>query len=199
MNTEDIADGICSIHGELSESTNFRITPEHIIVDKCLVHHGLKDKDPVSRMRFLRKSDMSLLTASDYKNLPNADSAHQSEYESFLPVKLMQCKLRIFCRDSSEEICNLMTHQFEQVRFTCYFVWKSTHSCEKWFDDVCAELKMTDDGLYEGDYNVLTQENSDSEDDFDNAVSPRRLARPSQPMSITPPNHRTNTSYLDAT
>lgn len=120
MTTKEIAEAICCVKGELNQKTNFRITPEHIIVDKCQLHHGQRDKDPVSCMHFLRKVDMNQLTTSDCNDLPFADGVSQAEYESFLPRKLMQCKLRIFCRDSSEDICNLLAHQFEQVRVASY-------------------------------------------------------------------------------
>jgi hypothetical protein len=117
MKEQKIAEAICCVKGQLNDKTDFRITPELFIVDKCRLHHGQEDNDPVSRMHFLQKVDMTLLSTSKYEDLPFADSVSQSEYESFLPRKLMQCKLRIFCRDSSEEICNLLAHQVEQVRF----------------------------------------------------------------------------------
>lgn len=118
MSTKDIADEICALRGSHDDAADSRITPEVIIVDKCQVHHGLKDKDPVSRMRFLRKSAMNMLSTPDYRNLPDASLVDQSEYESFLPVKLIQYKIRIYSRDSSEEICSLLQHQFEQVRYS---------------------------------------------------------------------------------
>lgn len=115
MSSDQIEASICSLQGRHADAGDAKVSRDDIIVDKCQMHHGLKDRDPVSRMRFLAKPDMNLLSAKNYLDLPTANQVDQSEYESFLPIKLMQRSLRIYSRDSSEQKCELLTHQLEQV------------------------------------------------------------------------------------
>jgi hypothetical protein len=64
-------------------------------------------------------------------------------------------------------------------------------------------MEMTDDSIDQGDYNVLTQDDADAEEDYEYAAltPPRHHARqnigPDQPMSITPPKRTDSTAFLD--
>ena len=98
---------------------------EHdVIVDKCQIHHGQKHKDPLSKMRFVEKSQLNKISAHNYKDLPEAKVVNDDDYDSYLPRTLMECSLRIYCRDTSK--VDLLRHAFEL-----------------WWDSIHEEMEMT--------------------------------------------------------
>lgn len=186
MSSDEIEEAICSVQGYHDGAVGSSISRDDIIIDKCQVHHGLKEQDPVSRIRFLAKDDINQLSKKNYLDLPTACDVEQWRYESFLPKKLMQRSLRVFSRDSSEEKCDLMRHQFEQW-------WEWMKACNE-------QIKMTDgpDILEDSMPNMLTQEDSDG--DEVQMLSPQQGiiqgSFPETPMNVTPVKGNPATSEL---
>lgn len=83
-----------------------------IIVQKCKIHHGQGADDPLSKMRFLEKEKLNKISIFDYNELPEAIIADKDSYDAQLPRSLMECSIRIYCRDSAK--CDLLRHAFEQ-------------------------------------------------------------------------------------
>ena len=99
---------------------------EHdVIVHKCEIHHGRKHHDPLSKMRFVEKSQLNKISSVHYKSLPEAKTVPEDEYDSFLPKTLMECSLRIYCRNSAK--VDLLRHAFEA-----------------WWDNANSEMDLTE-------------------------------------------------------
>ena len=135
---------------------------EHdVIVDKCQIHHGQKNQDPLTKMRFVEKSQLNKLSTKNYKDLPEAKVVNDDEYDSYLPRSLMECSLRIYCRDKSK--VDLLRHAFE--------LWWDSIQEEM---EVTAEPKMQNDNKEEWPHEVaiLSQETDDEDDDQNEIVNP---------------------------
>ena len=140
---------------------------EHdVIVDKCQIHHGQKHQDPLSKMRFVEKSQLNKISTNDYKELPEAKVVNDDEYDSFLPRTLMECSLRIYCRDTSK--IDLLRHAFEL-----------------WWDSINDEMEITAEPKSQNgkknephrqqeqqEVAILSQETDDEGDDPDTVVDP---------------------------
>jgi hypothetical protein len=127
-----------------------------VIVDKCQIHHGQKHQDPISKMRFVEKSQLNKLSTTNYKELPEARVVNPDEYDSYLPCTLMECSLRIYCRDTSK--VDLLRHAFEL-----------------WWDSILDEMEMTDEPEKQNGHNeiaILSQETDDEDEDPNEIVNP---------------------------
>ena len=62
---------------------------DDIIVEKMHIHYGLKDKNPVSRMRFFPKKATSDAIGEEIK---------EQYYSTSMPVKFEDMAVRVFCR-----------------------------------------------------------------------------------------------------
>jgi hypothetical protein len=82
-----------------------------VIVDKCKMHHGCKDKNPLLEVRFLEKPETSHLDGPimDY---PEAEEVDEKDYEEELPRSFQRCSIRVFTRDGAKE--DLLRHAFQQ-------------------------------------------------------------------------------------
>jgi deoxynucleoside triphosphate triphosphohydrolase SAMHD1 len=127
-----------------------------VIVDKCQIHHGQKHLDPLAKMRFVEKSQLNKLSTSNYKDLPEAKIVSDDEYDSYLPRTLMECSLRIYCRDTKK--VDLLRHAFEL-----------------WWDSIHDEMEITIEPNRNANRQpreniaILSQE-TDDEDDNDNEI-----------------------------
>ena len=83
---------------------------ENFIVEKCSMHHGSKDKNPLSKMRFLPKNSLHKLMAANINDLPEAVVADESTYKAVLPQLLQENSIRVYSRLSSK--CDLVSHVF---------------------------------------------------------------------------------------
>lgn len=61
-----------AIHGD-GISQSITLEPSDIIVEKCHIHHGSKDRNPLKRMRFIEKKDGELLR-NEFHLLPDGVS-----------------------------------------------------------------------------------------------------------------------------
>ncbi|KAL7538533.1 hypothetical protein ACHAWF_006122 [Thalassiosira exigua] len=74
-----------------------------IIIEKKVIHHGMKDQNPVSFMRFLpKKFHRQLLNSPE--NLPVAKQIPDSSYKK--PDIFLQKEIRVFCKNP-----NMTTHR----------------------------------------------------------------------------------------
>jgi HD superfamily phosphohydrolase len=116
--------GLGGVHGSDNGGT-FGLKEHDVIVHKCDIHHGRKSQDPLSKMRFVEKSQLNSISCDHYKSLPEAKTVPEDEYDSFLPKTLMECSLRIYCRDSAK--VDLLRHAFEA-----------------WWDNANSEMDLTE-------------------------------------------------------
>jgi hypothetical protein len=141
MEESDIIDGILSVRGR---HDNLELTADDLVVVKRRIHHGLKDKNPLSQVRFVEKIKLDKATASDYNDLPEAGLVDEDVCD--MPRVLESLNLRVYCRDSAK--CDLASHAFSQY----------------WNEELHAEMALTAAPTH--DLNMLTQDSDDEEDDW---------------------------------
>lgn len=110
MSEQDIINLIVK-HGQIG-GREMGLKAQDIIVEKRKIHHGMKESNPVSCMRFIPKSQLTKLREAP-ENLPVAVQVHESDYECAIPRVFLQRTLRIFCRRQDKEICDFLK--------TCWF------------------------------------------------------------------------------
>jgi hypothetical protein len=97
------------LNGSHSQSSPMVLTEKDLIVEKMHIHHGMKAKNPVSRLRFFSKSQ---------GNEPIGVMIDESFHETALPKAFEDFAVRVFCRfEDKEEIAK---HAFK--------VWVETNS-----------------------------------------------------------------------
>jgi hypothetical protein len=119
---------------------------DDIIVQKCEIHHGQKDQDPLTKMRFLEKDQLHKISGADYRDLPVASQVDEDDYNAQLPRALMECSLRVYCKESAK--ASLLSHLFSL-----------------WWQEIHAELELTAAGN-EGE-KAVTQDTDDDDDGAD--------------------------------
>ncbi len=98
--------------GKLNRDATIKLEENDIIIEKREIHHGMKADNPVSRMRFLPKSQLSKLREAP-ENLPIAKAVPEKAYECVMPRAFLQRTLRVYCRDLSDDKPDFLT--------TCYY------------------------------------------------------------------------------
>lgn len=90
------------------------IGEDDVIVEKRVIHHGLKESNPVSRMRFLQKRNLAEINAETVDRLPEAREIEESSYDAHIPRTLLEKTIRVFSRDSNPVKVDLIRHAFYQ-------------------------------------------------------------------------------------
>mmetsp|Transcript_7979 Transcript_7979/g.23671 ORF Transcript_7979/g.23671 Transcript_7979/m.23671 type:complete len:499 (-) Transcript_7979:32-1528(-) len=90
-----------------------KLSMDDVIVEKCEIHHGTKDKNPVSFMRFLPKREMPGLN-SPVGELPEAKECNEKDFESDTVRRFNKRTIRVFSRSRSQETVDLLMHTFHQ-------------------------------------------------------------------------------------
>jgi len=96
------------IHG-CGDGSQLVLELQDIIVQRCNIHCGLKDKNPVSRMRFLPKAKLQKLT-EPIESLPEACEVDEITYQAQLPSVFEENRIRIFSRNPLKD--GLVEHVF---------------------------------------------------------------------------------------
>lgn len=78
------------------EPTYLELEEHDIIVEKMLVHYGLKDKNPVARMRFYSKHPVS--------GREIGTKIPEEFYKTSLPIAFEEQSVRVFCRNPVKEV-----------------------------------------------------------------------------------------------
>ncbi|GKY93865.1 hypothetical protein MPSEU_000353400 [Mayamaea pseudoterrestris] len=121
-----------------------QLTEEDLVVQKCSVHCGRKDKDPVMLMRFIEKGKMNMLQNS-IDDLPEAILPPKCSYTR--PEYFIANEIRVFCRDSDKtELAN--------------------HVFGLWLSHIADEIETTPFDEQHAPV-MLTQESDDDMDDDD--------------------------------
>ena len=153
---------------------------EDFIVDLCSIHHGQKDKNPLTKMRFVSKEKLPQLSTNPIQRLPDAEEIEESTYETHLPRSFRSCTIRLFSRHPEKTA--LINHIFSA-----------------WFSAVKDEDEMTPMHTEETFDPVMLSQESDNEDfaydSAEAAFDPMRSPQAQQPSrnltpKITPPRHR---------
>ncbi len=169
---EEIKEEMLAIGGIHDGENGVQLTLEDtdIIVEKCNIHHGCKDKNPLDRMRFLPKTKMQKLT-EPIDSLPEARMVDESTYESQLPRSFQANSIRIFSRNPEKK--GLMAHVFN-----------------RWLEEIMSEMEITPTGE-EIDMRpaMLTQE-TDDEQEPDDGLEYGYGHFSGNRNSVTPPHYR---------
>ena len=95
-------------------SQSMTLEPEDIIVEKMHIHYGLKDKNPVDRMRFFQKAyngnnPLILLenNGNEHSNQLIGRKLKEEIYATSLPRQFEELSIRVFCRNSLKEVLAL--------------------------------------------------------------------------------------------
>jgi hypothetical protein len=100
MTNEEIRNGLIGVKGRF-DGNRVTLSPNDIIVEKCDIHHGCNDKDPVAFCRFLPKDQLVGLR-KQVQDLPEAKPASAFDYSK--PSVFQKNSIRIFCRGSPEQV-----------------------------------------------------------------------------------------------
>jgi hypothetical protein len=114
LSENDIVEGMLQVRGvHLDEGTRqeLKLEREDILVHKCNIHHGSKDRNPLLQMRFLEKHQLRKL-ALPMDQLPEATAIQESRYDARFPRNFAERSLRIYSRESRKQ--KLVRHVFEQ-------------------------------------------------------------------------------------
>jgi hypothetical protein len=77
------------------------ISSDDIIVEKMHIHYGLKNKNPVDRLRFFPKR---IERSAETKEVIVGRRVPESKYESLLPRRFEDRAVRVFCRHPEKEV-----------------------------------------------------------------------------------------------
>jgi hypothetical protein len=157
----DIAREIVKIEGHHNDENGdvLRLQFKDVIVDKCEMHHGCKDRNPLLEVRFLEKTERRHLDGP-IEDYPEAEEVDENEYLEDLPRSFQRCSIRVFTRNTEHE--DLLRHAFQQ--------WVSKQD----------SVEQTPD---DGQFGVVRQQgeaSADSDSDEDSFGS-RRCAGIAQP------------------
>jgi len=94
------------------------LTPGDLIVEKRQIHHGMADKNPVDLMRFVGKQELHKLS-SVASELPVAERMQEKVYESHIPRKFMERKIRIYARHHNKGVL-LLSAAKEVMKMSMY-------------------------------------------------------------------------------
>jgi HD superfamily phosphohydrolase len=139
------------VHYDDITGEKLELQEEDFIVERCNIHHGSKDKNPLLKMRFLPKDELWKLT-EPIGSLPEACEINESSYDAQFPRAFQANSIRVFSRHSSKT--GLLKHVFDV-----------------WLTEVTSEMEIT------LDYNedephlcsppvMLTQESDDEGDNY---------------------------------
>jgi len=168
MNEKDIKQGMLNLRGEhrdVNDNSSMMVETDDIIVEKCDIHHGSKNNNPLARMRFLMKEQLCERLTGPMKDLPEAVEIDESVYRGSAPRALRQGSIRIYSRDSDKNKVGLINHVFNQ--------WvERMRSCTEVFATSSPLPEETEEGeelIFDGNVgfgsNILSQETDDEEDD----------------------------------
>lgn len=158
---DEIKKEMISVRGVHYSDTGLKLVlkDEDFIVELCNIHHGLKDKNPISQMRFLPKGKLAKLTGP-IDSLPEACEINESSYDAQFPRAFQANSIRVYSRDAVKN--GLVEHSFDA-----------------WLNEIAGEMEMTAEAEY-GEPNIcspppqmLTQESFDDEDDGDDEEEDR--------------------------
>jgi hypothetical protein len=90
-----------STNGHLSMA-NDPIVAEDIIVEKMHIHYGLKEENPVNRLRFFSKEMEEKASLEEWDENLVAYQIKETQYETLLPRVFEELAIRVFCRNSSK-------------------------------------------------------------------------------------------------
>ena len=109
----DIAREIVEMDGHHNDENGNPLSLEFkdIIVDKCVMNHGSKDKNPLLQVRFLEKAEILSLDGP-IEDYPEAKEEDEDKYAEELPRSFQKCIIRVFTRDTSKR--DLLKHKFNQ-------------------------------------------------------------------------------------
>jgi len=100
MSGDEIKNEIFDTHDQYEIGGRLVSLEQHdIIVEKRVLHYGRKDKNPVSQMRFLEKSDQVYLHKS-VKDLPLA--VEVQNLPNYTPSSFLRQTIRFFSRSAEK-------------------------------------------------------------------------------------------------
>lgn len=96
----------------LAALLDISLTKDDIIVEKMHIHHGLKQEDPVSRLRFFSKPwSTSLTTNYDLNQEMIGRPSKTARFDTVTPRTFEEFAIRVFCRDTSKALLAQLAFQ----------------------------------------------------------------------------------------
>lgn len=140
---EEIKDEILACRGVHNDSgsSTVSLTDEDLVVMKVAIHHGLKDKNPLSQMRFLSKHQKMPELILSIADLPEATAVDEKRFKSQAPASFIEMIIRVYSRTTAKT--ELIGHVFKQ-----------------WWAEANDEMELTPDN--EGGSSLLVAEGASS-------------------------------------
>jgi hypothetical protein len=158
------------------EGGGARLIAENLFIHKVSIHCGLRERNPVSNVRFLERRNIPMLR-QPIAELPIAIKVEESCYAASIPRSFMSNIVRIYCRDPSKT--ELAGHVYLQ-----------------WLAEMKRELGQTYNDA-DGDSfapRLLTQDDSDNEDNASDCETEddgsHRVQRSHTVAAVTPLKRR---------
>lgn len=148
LTEDEISQDLLALNGQHMDKNGSPIflQEEDFIVEKCKIHCGAGENDPVSFVRFLKDKSEEQKLINPIEDLPIACT--KAVDISGDASRMQSQSIRVFCRRGDEKR-DLVAHVFE--------LWVSEHHDECLITDGCeSDIDMGDDGLR--DSVPLTQE-----------------------------------------
>jgi len=169
-----------------------RLERDDFIVEKCDIHYGSGEDNPLAGMRFLNKSKLGLLR-NPVDKLPEAEKARLDQYESSLPRSFQKNSIRIFSRTHGKT--SHISHVFQQWLSNMEHETEQTPDGEAFFDNpgdsdfaqaavLLSQEQVDCDGVGSDD------DDDEEEEDADNDNYPLCVGAVGSSSEITPPRRR---------
>ncbi|KAL7580019.1 hypothetical protein ACA910_005007 [Epithemia clementina (nom. ined.)] len=98
---------LSSIHNKLDHV----IVPEDILIDKFIIHHGQKDRNPIENIRVVSDKTMKReLKVTNLCDLPVAGRPDIDHFKAQTPIEQQQKTIRVYCRTKAK--CSLLGQSF---------------------------------------------------------------------------------------
>jgi hypothetical protein len=153
------------------QGTQIRLHEDDFIVERCVIHHGRKEENPISRMRFVEKSRLAKLT-EPIDELPEAVQPDESKYDALLPRSFQKNSIRVYARDPAKV-------GFVNQAFEAFLSEMEVHIQCPMIDNMICEIDGDHDDQSERqplpisqDFTQESEDNNSDEDEDDRYQSP---------------------------
>lgn len=129
LSEHDILEGMLQVRGVHRDPRTgepVQLGRDDVLVHRCNIHHGSKDRNPVLQIRFLEKGQLVGLSSRRLQELPEAAPAEESRCRARLPGTFQENSVRVYARDPAKQA--LVRHVFDQ-----------------WLHELHGEMELTED------------------------------------------------------
>jgi hypothetical protein len=174
----DIVDEILAIPGKHNAENGEPIflAKTDVIVWKTSLHHGRKDKNPLSRVRFVERE-------AYFGDLPEAVEVSEDDYPTSIPREFQKNVVLVFCRDPDPAKLDLLKHVFNAWKLQgSEYATPAYDVDDLQHDEFDAGEEHGNDGL--GGSRMLTQEDPEDNDFTPQKQSVRNYCTDPSPIPL---------------